>query len=365
MTELENKILAAQNAYYNNTPIMSDGEFDELWEELKRTQPDSEILQNVGSDHTEGFQKIKHNIVMGSQNKANTAEEMDKFFKPGQTYMAQYKLDGCSVVLNYRNGEFVNAASRGDGEYGDDITNNVKLMRGFINHVGNLFTGSVRGEILLDRADKEKYFPDMKNCRNAASGIMKHLDGKDCDKLTIRVYDAQYLDKDESFCMQSVLQTWLKENGFIVAPWFGIEKRQGEWIINKINEIFSEENLEKMEYDIDGLVIKQEAIDDEDIQNNYRPKTQIALKPARTYAVTKLIDIDWRCSNGTFTPVAKFEPVQLNGTTVTQANLCNVAHLIELGIEIGHEVVVCKAGMIIPKIVKDNTTGKFAPGYEF
>lgn len=366
IAELENEIRKNQELYYNNQPVISDAEFDALCDELKELDPENSLLTNeVGSDHTEGFKKIKHDIVAGSQNKANTAEEMDAFFKPGQTYMAQYKLDGCSVILNYKNGHFVNGASRGNGQYGDDISENIKKMKGFVSEVGNLFTGTVRGEILLDRADKEKYFPEMKNCRNAASGIMKHLDGKDCDKLTIRVYDAQYLDKEESFCMQSVLQNWLKENGFIVAPWFGVEKRQGSWIINKINEIFDEENYAKLEFDIDGLVIKQEGIDDLDIQTNYRPKTQIALKPAKVLKETTLVNIEWQVRNGTLTPVGIFESVNMQGSTISRASLCNVANLEEMGIEIGHKVIVCRCGMIIPKIIKDVNTGKYAAGYEF
>lgn len=94
MTGLEKAIVDAQNAYYNGIPIMSDTEFDALWDKLKKEQPDSELLQKVGEDHADGFKKVPHKIIMGSQEKANTAEEMDRWLK-ATLYLAQFKMDGC------------------------------------------------------------------------------------------------------------------------------------------------------------------------------------------------------------------------------------------------------------------------------
>lgn len=116
--ELENKLKQAQDAYYNGPePIMSDLEYDELWDELQAEYPTSELLRGVGEDNTDGFAKIRHSIIMGSQNKANTAEDMNSFFSRNGKgkYLAQYKLDGASISLTYENGEFVTGASRGDG----------------------------------------------------------------------------------------------------------------------------------------------------------------------------------------------------------------------------------------------------------
>lgn len=116
-TELEKALKQAQDAYYKGEPIMSDVEFDRLWDELEERFPDSILLREVGADHTDGFAKVKHFIIMGSQAKANTAEDMNTFFsKNGKgKYLAQYKLDGASISLNYENGKFVNSATRGDG----------------------------------------------------------------------------------------------------------------------------------------------------------------------------------------------------------------------------------------------------------
>lgn len=370
--ELENKLKLAQDAYYNGPePIMSDLEYDELWDELQAEFPASELLRGVGEDSTDGFAKIRHSIIMGSQSKANTAEDMNAFFSRngGGKYLAQYKLDGCSIALNYENGEFVIGASRGSGTEGDDITRNVLRMKGLVKRLKEGFTGTVRGEVLLDKKDKEKYFPDMKNCRNAAAGIMKHLDGSDCDKLTIRVYDAQYLDKARSFGTQESLQAWLKDNGFIVADYAMFDtarmKNPGESAIDIIRKEFSEELADKRNFDIDGIVFKKNEIDLHDIQTEYRPKTMIALKNKYTLAETMIEGIEWCVKNGTVTPVALVSPCEIDGTIVKRASLANISCMEELGIEIGHKVIITKAGMIIPKILKDITTGKFASGYEF
>ena len=370
--ELENKLKQAQDAYYNGPePIMSDLEYDELWDELQAEFPTSELLRGVGEDNTDGFAKIRHSIIMGSQNKANTAEDMNAFFSRNGygKYLAQYKLDGCSISLCYENGEFVTGASRGDGLIGDNCTANVLRMKGLVKRLKDGFTGTIRGEVLLDKKDKEKYFPDMKNCRNAAAGIMKHLDGSDCDKLTIRVYDAQYLDKARSFGTQESLQAWLKDNGFIVADYALFDtagmKNPGESAIDLIRKEFSEELADKRDFDIDGIVFKKNEIDLHDIQTEYRPKTMIALKNKYTLAETTIEGIEWCVKNGTVTPVALVSPCEIDGTIVKRASLANISCMEELGIEIGHKVIITKAGMIIPKILKDLTTGKFVEGYTF
>ena len=370
--ELENKLKQAQDAYYNGSePIMSDLEYDELWDELQTKYPTSNLLFGVGADHTDGFAKVKHSIIMGSQAKANTAQDMTTFFlKNGKgKYLAQYKLDGCSIALNYENGKFMSGATRGDGTEGDDITRNVLRMNGLVKQLKERFTGTVRGEVLLDKSVKEKHFPDMKNCRNAASGIMKHLDGSDCEKLTIRVYDAQYHDKAKTFGTQTSLQSWLRDNGFIVAEyvWFDTRKMKdpGQEAIDLIRSEFSEYNSSNRDYDIDGIVFKKDEIDMHDIQTEYRPKTMVALKPKFTPKESILRDIEWCVKNGTVTPVAIFDPVEIEGSTVQRASLGNISLMEYLGLEIGHRITVIKANMIIPKVIQDLETGKFITGYEF
>ena len=364
---LETEIRKHQELYYNHQPVISDGEFDALVDELTMLDPDNELLTTkIGADHTEGFTKVKHNIKMGSQNKANTESEMNGWLSTidNSFVLGGFKMDGNSVRLTYKNGELVQAASRGDGDWGDDITENVKKMNFVplkLKATPN-YTGDVRGEVLLSRKNKEKYYPEFKNCRNGASGIMKHLDGSGCEHLDVVCYDAQYLSENEEFGTQENLINFLEQNGFKVAEYRFFKNLTGKMAIDYLNTIF--DDFDNLEYDIDGIVWKQNVIDMKDMKNE-RPKTNIALKPAKVYKETILENIEWQVRNGTLTPVAILKPTDLQGATISKASLCNVACLEDMGIEIGHKVLICRCGMIIPKIVKDIDTGKYAKGYEF
>ena len=354
--ELKSKILAAQDAYYNGEPVMSDAEFDMMWDEAKRLNPEDEIFTSeVGADHTDGFEKAKHTLLMGSQSKANKEVEMDDFLsKTHGPYIGQYKCDGISLELTYENGYFKKGITRGDGIEGDDITANVSRMK--IPHVlSKKVNMVVRGEILLFRDEKDEFFPEMKNCRNAASGIAKHLDGADCEHLSVVVYDARMLD-GENFKTQVELQNFLEETGFEVAKWVEFDNLTGKECMDYMHGVF--EGFDDLAYDMDGIVWKQNEIDLDDLKTNMRPKTQIALKPARIAVETEILDIEWNCVNGTFTPIAIFSPITLQGSTIQRASMANVAQMMTLDIEIGDKVEVVRAGMIIPKIIKNITKGK-------
>ena len=245
---------------------------------------------------------------------------------------------------------------------GDEVSSNVLTMNHVVRHLKDTnYTGCVRGEVLISRTNKEKYFPEKANCRNCGNGIFKHKDGKDCDKLDVVVYDAQADDGSNYFGTQEKMQKWLEEQGFKGAPYVMFKNPTGQDCIDYINSIF--DKFEELEYDIDGIVWKQNEIDMDDFQTNYRPHQTRALKPARTYATSILRDVEWSCSNGTYTPVAIFDPVNLLGATVQRASLSNVDLMEQLGIEIGHELLITRGGEIIPLVVKDLTTNKSLSGY--
>lgn len=365
--ELEKKIKEAQEAYYNDKPIMSDVEFDQLWDQLKKEYPDSELLNEVGTDHFDGFVKVKHKIIMGSQDKANTAEEMDKWFdkcrEEGEEFVIDTeKLDGCSIELEYKDGELENGITRGDGVEGDLITLNVMKMSNYPKTLKEEFTGIIRGEVMLHRSVKPIAAPDKKNCRNATAGIMKRLDGEGCKYLTIKAYDVREEGKHK-FRNASDMLDWLKEQGFAVPKYHirSLKELNGQ----KALKIMEDTIFQDRDYDIDGIVWKTQVINYEDLETNYRPKFNIALKPKYTLATTKILDIEWSLKNGTLTPVAIVEPCELCGTTVKRASMANPSLMEDMGIEIGHEVLITKCGEIIPGILKDLTTGKSRDGYIF
>lgn len=349
---LECTIRNAQEAYYNGEPIMSDAMFDKLWDDLKRQYPDSELLNMIGKDSADGFEKADHVMMMGSQNKANSAAEMDKFFKKGKEYIASYKLDGISLELQYKNGTLVKAVTRGDGYKGDDITANaVKMQRVPLTLQDTTFSGAIRGEILLLREDKDKYYPEAANCRNQASGLAKRKDGDGCEHLTVMCYDMKSSDESRQWHTETLICKWLESNGFLVAPYTEAKKWTGEDAVNYIHDVFEQPRL----FDIDGIVFKQNEIDWNDKSENYRPNTQIALKPARNSAVSTVTGFKWSMTNGTLTPVVQISPVELDGCTVKQANCYNAKQLADLKIELGNEVEIVRTGMIIPKVVKNVT----------
>jgi len=344
---LEKKIKEAQDAYYNDDPIMEDSEFDKLWDLLQKKYPDSKLLKEVGKDHDDGFKKAKHLIRAGSQQKATNEEEVEKCLKKSSRNVTiSDKLDGSSLVMYYKKGKLDKALSRGDGFVGDVMTKNVLKMNGVITELKDKIDVSVRGEVLLSRKNKDRYYSDMKNCRNAGNGIFKRKDGKGCEHLDIVTYDAQVL-KGKPFSTQTEMMKFLERNGFKVV-WY---KKLSNATVEDLMEILKEKfnNFNELEYDIDGLVVKSEKYDVEDMQET-RPTKQFAIKPEKIEAVTTLKDIKWQMKSGTFTPVGIVDPVQLNGTTVKRANLCNLNNIIKLGIKIGDKVIVVKCGMIIPQI---------------
>lgn len=351
ISELEKLITKYQASYYNGEGEISDAEFDALWDELKSLDPGNAILQKVGAD-SGNFEKIHHVMPMGSQEKAANPEQFLAWAEKHKydEYLVEYKLDGASLELQYENGYLVRAVTRGDGSIGDDITANAKKMGGVNTAIykdGELvpFTGGIRGEVIMTHEVHKKYFSDKANCRNAANGLMKRKDGTGSEYLKLIVYDALSTDGKSYFTNEKEKISWLMSCGFNVVRL--VICKNAERVIAYRAKIMEERK--DIEYDIDGLVVKENRIDFEDA-SRARPDRQIAFKFSLEEATTVLREVEWSQNGATYTPVAIFDEVELNGTKVQRASLANPDTVRKLGVQIGSHVVVVKRGEIIPKI---------------
>jgi DNA ligase (NAD+) len=344
---LERLIRNYQQSYYNGEAEISDAEFDRLWDELAALDPDNSLLKKIGADSADGFPKARHLIPMGSQDKAaNPAEFRDWAAKTAcPSYMVQYKLDGASLELQYKNGVLEQAVTRGDGAVGDNITPNALRMKGVIPKLDLPFSGGVRGEVVMTREIWRKKYRDKANCRNAANGIMRRKDGAGCEDLGLITYDAAAPEDDSYFPDEGEKIAWLRARGFTVTECRDFAS--AEEIIAYREEV--SKNRAKLPYDIDGLVVKDRATDMADLRRA-RPEKQIAFKFELETAVSILRVVEWSESGATYTPIGIVDPVRLAGTTVQRANLNNPGMIRALGLKIGSVVTVVKRGEIIPKI---------------
>lgn len=347
--ELENIVLKNQKLYYNGTPEISDEEFDNYWNELKEQYPSSKLLKKIGTDTIKGFEKKEHFHIMGSQNKCANMKEFEDWYnrKEREKLMVQLKLDGASIALYYLNGKFCYAITRGDGKIGDDITENVVKMKGLPLQINNDFSGQIRGEVLIFKDDFEKYFVGEKNCRNSAVGTMKRKNGEKCEYLSIVVYDA-YSCCDFEFKNEVHKIETLRNWRFNIVPYRiycdieSIARYRLE--ITRLRE--------NLKFDIDGLVVKDNEIDYGDLERDRPLNSQVAIKFELDQAETILREVEFSENFGQYTPVAIFDPVQLNGTQVSRASLANTNIIKELNLKIGSKIVVSKCGEIIPKVIK-------------
>ncbi len=334
--------------YYNETPEISDAKYDALEDELRALDPENPILFKIGVDRSELFTKREHIIPMSSQDKVTTPSEFKKWAKKRNytLFIIQFKLDGISIELQYEDGIFQYAVSRGDGKIGDDVSANVVRMKGFIPKLKDNFTGAVRAEIVLFHKIFEQKYSDKQNCRNAAAGLVRRKDGIGSGDLNLVYYDAISLSDDVVFKNEIEKLKWLKEQNFHTVKTKTVKSMLE--VIQTREEVMT--NIRNtLEFDIDGLVIKGKEIDMEDMQRA-KPMKQIAFKFQAEEIETILLDVEWSVSGHNYTPVAIVEPVSLMGTTVSRASLANPNLIEELGIKIGSEVIISKRGDIIPKI---------------
>ena len=345
---LVNEIQRHRDLYYNKTPEISDAKYDLLEDELRELDPNNPLFSIVGKDSSKLYDKVEHVIPMGSQDKVTTPEDFINWARRRKLskFVIQFKLDGISLELQYDSGHFLRAVTRGDGRIGDDVSLNVKKMKGFVPELESRFTGAVRAEILLFHDIFEEKYADKQNCRNAAAGIVRRKDGEGCEDLNLILYDAICLTDNVKFDRETDKIKWLKKEGFTTTNSKVVKSPQE---VISVREDVMDNIRNTLNYDIDGIVIKANEIDFEDLKRA-RPMKQIAFKFQAEEIETSLLDVEWSVSGSNYTPVAIVETVKLMGTNVSRASLANPNLIKELNIKIGSEVIISKRGDIIPKI---------------
>ena len=381
----------SQRYYVYDSPEISDYEYDMMFDALKKLEEqypelydEASPTQRVGGKALDKFEKVTHSVKMDSLSDVFSYEEAEDFCKKmsealeAPTYSVEPKIDGLSVSLIYENGELVRGATRGDGNVGEDVTLNIRTIQSIPLRLPEPLTLTVRGEVYMPRAVFESINKLreaegkslMANPRNAAAGSLRQLDSKITAerKLDIFIFNFQegalYLDGHAPKTHTETLDR-LSELGFKVLSMRTVASsyREIEEHIKKIGAA-----RESLAYDIDGVVIKIDGLDERRTvgEGTSTPKWAVAYKFPPEEKETKLLDITIAVGRtGVLTPTALLAPVRLAGTTVSRATLHNIDFIRERGIMLGDTVCVRKAGDIIPEVVRANTALRDGSEIEF
>src|SRR6266581_2369080 len=289
--ELEQNIIESRNDYYNNQPKISDKVYDAWIDELKTLDPNNKAVIAIGAPVIASeWKKAKHQIPMGSLDKVNLPEELSKWVNdvaPNEKLCIIEKLDGISIEVIYEEGKVVQGVTRGDGDQGEDITVNVVRMQGVPAKLKSNFTGSLRGEIIMKKSVHQEHFPNKANPRNAASGIAKRLDGIGVDKLNILFYQAL---GNVDFTTEQAQFVWLSNQGLTVPNWWIVKDADA---INKFWRDYQDTKRDKLDWDIDGVVVRLDDLDKQSAlgSSNMKPKGAKAFKFDNECRETTIIDI--------------------------------------------------------------------------
>ena len=350
--------------YYNHSaPEISDTDFDALWGELKQLDPDNEVLHKVGPEPLPGTVKVEHMFPMRSLDKGTTDDDIVHFVTQstsgGKRFLAQPKLDGSALSLEYVAGNLHRAATRGSGEKGEDVTLNAKLVANIPTRLNHPHTIHVRGEVVMPLAIYEEKYSDVSpNPRNLCSGALrqKHGDGKaNASDLVFCAYDVKFPDDSPQMRFDSELLHWLQKAGIEPAPWKVFESEIPQ---NEMIEYTNEWSMKRSsyEFEIDGIVFKLDELNHRERlgETAHHPRWALAWKFPSQEAHSVLLDVDWQTGRtGSVTPVARIAPQMVGGVTVENVTLHNVGEVGRLGIKIGDKVKITRRGDVIPKIIEN------------
>ena len=397
-TKLRNEIEYHNNLYYNeDKPLISDMEYDALMRELKQLEQEyPELLKNkengessptekIGGTASEKFSKVRHRVPMLSLSNTYNISEIEDFDKRIKKiilsenvkehskeleYILELKLDGLSISLIYENGVLIQAVTRGDGQIGEDVTENIMEIKTIPKKLKKNISLEVRGEIILpissfNRINQEREDDGedvFANPRNAASGTIRQLDKTIVAERGLDCY-LYYLVNAENYGINTHLESieYIEKLGFKTTKIFEkytdfkeLEKSIDKW----------HNDRKKLDYETDGLVIKVNnfALYETLGYTTKSPRWAIAYKFPAEQVKTKLLDVTFQVGRtGVITPVAELEAVNLSGSVVKRASLHNFDEIRRKDIKIGDNVIVEKAAEIIPQVVNvvfDDRTGK-------
>jgi DNA ligase (NAD+) len=352
MSSIADKILKARQDYYNGTPSLTDEEYDLLVDQLSKIDPNNPAITNVGAPVNSAWEKTTHVVPMGSLNKASTIDEFKDWAKCGKLFFSTLKLDGMSLNLSYKDGKLYQAATRGDGVVGENITPNAKKIPSIPKSISFKDEIHIRGELILTHTNHKKFFEDYSNPRNAASGVSRRLDGSGSEHLSFIAYAIEGKD----FNKESELIEFLKELGFQTPEYYVLNLKE----VLELHKLFEDSKRAELDFDIDGLVIR---LEDRAAQlalgeKNNRPAGAIAFKFKAAEAQTIIKDIAWKTgASGNVTPIALFDEVMLMGAKITKASLYNFSYVEKLGLHVGATVIVKRANDVIPRVESCLTKG--------
>lgn len=384
MLELIDIINEADYNYHTlDNPTITDQEYDKYLRELYEIETahpewvkENSPTQHAGGQVIDEFKKVTHKIPMMSLSDVFSESEIiafdERIKKEGinPEYVCELKIDGLSVSLLYEDGKLVRAATRGDGTTGEDITHNAKTIKVIPLKLKEKVNIEVRGEIFMNKETlkklneerKKNNQPLLQNCRNAAAGSIRQLDSKIAAERKLDNFIYHLPDPlDYNLHTHQEALDYMKSLGFKINP--------NNRLVKNINDVLSfieEKGKERpnLPYDIDGIVIKVNNIDDQ-VRLGYTakyPKWATAYKFPAEEVLTKLTDITFTVGRtGQITPNAVLEPVIVAGSTISRATLHNEDYVNEKGLKIGDIVSIRKAGDVIPEVVEakvNRRTGK-------
>lgn len=378
----------AEKYYDEDKPEISDFEYDMLMVELRNLEKEfpefqskASLTQKVGGHVKEGFQKVTHEVPLQSLQDVFSIDDVEEYIAKIEekaeenniekvTYVVETKIDGLSAALEYKNGEFIRGATRGNGLVGEDVTENLKTIKTIPMKLKDKIDITVRGEVFIAKDNFEKMNQEREeneeelfaNARNAAAGSLRQLDSKitKTRPLDIYIFNVQKIEGKEFNSHYEELE-YLSEQGFNVNPIriYCKTMQEIEKAIEKIGQ-----DRENLTFGIDGAVVKVDDLKFREILGTTAktPRWAVAYKYPPEKKATKVKEIICQVGRtGVITPMAILEPVKVAGSTISKTTLHNEDFIKEKELKIGDTVVIQKAGDVIPEIVevkKDKRTGE-------